>query len=202
MDEVISLKGIDETIANLFRSRKAVLRFKMAKSVRECYREDEDLKLIKKIPAESLIKKIWDTGDAPKKIKEKRKNFSSLKSSLNQSFKKLAEEGKNPEGIKIGRENTFVISDEKKNELIKELSATVKENESLQNMIAAFRQTLGEINPDIGSGDYQAALEELEKTKKMIQELSGRKEVGGLKESSPGIYGGGGEGGEQRTVRN
>ena len=169
MDAMITLKGIDEAIANLSVSKKGSLRFELLRYIREFYREDGDLERIKEIPAEGLIKKIWAVGDGPTQLKEKRKHLSNFKSSLNQSFKRLSKTGKNPEGIKIGRENTFIISDDRKNELIQRLAADVKENESLQELISAFRQVLSDVNPQIGSGDYEAALEELDKTKEMIK---------------------------------
>lgn len=176
MGPMISLKGIDEATRYLPRSKRGSLRFELLGAIRKHYNNDEDLERIKEIPIESLINEIWDVEDDSTDIKEKRRKFSNLKSSLNQSFKKLSEKDKNLEGIKIGRKNIFVISDDRKNELIEKLAVNMKENESLQDMIAAFRQVLSEVNPEIGSGDFQAALEELDKTKKMIKDLSGQSE--------------------------
>ncbi|MDY7032526.1 MAG: SUMF1/EgtB/PvdO family nonheme iron enzyme [Thermodesulfobacteriota bacterium] len=175
---MLTVKGIDEALENLPQSNRASLRHTLLMAIREVYQHDDDLTRIESIPSESLIMRVWNVKDDPKQIKAKRKNLSSLKSSLNQSFKKLSNEGKNPEGVKIGRENTFVISDDRKDKLIQRLGTNIQENESLHNMVKAFRQALSQVNPDIASGDYEAALEELDKTKEMLKMFSKHMSIG------------------------
>jgi len=60
-----------------------------------------------------FIRKLWHIN-SPKEIAQKRKNFNSLKSSVNSDFQRLYRSGKNPDGIIIGEENAFDISNEAK----------------------------------------------------------------------------------------
>ena len=83
----ISLEGIDQAIENLnYRSnsvkQKAIL------AIRAHYTSEESIKELHSIDTDILIKSIWDVGDNLKKIKTKRRNFSSIKSSINADLEK------------------------------------------------------------------------------------------------------------------
>ncbi len=122
----ISLKGIDEAISVFPRGKKKNLKYTLITAIRKYYRTDSDIEEIKKIPVDDLIKVLWDTGDDPAELKEKRKNFSNLKSTLNRDLRDMFNNGKNPEGIKVGRDNVFVMSDEMKEQLIKKFDLHIK----------------------------------------------------------------------------
>jgi len=67
----------------------------------------------KPIDTDAIIQEIWHVN-TPKEIAYKRKNFHSLKSSVNSDFQRLYRSGLNPDGIIIGDENIFDISNEAK----------------------------------------------------------------------------------------
>jgi formylglycine-generating enzyme required for sulfatase activity len=122
----ISLKGIDEAIESFPRIKRENLKYKLITTIRTYYQSDSDIKKIKSIPPDDLIKILWDTGDDPAKIKEKKKNFSNLKSTINRDLRDMFNNGKNPEGIKIGRNNVLVMSDEMKDQIIKKFDLGIK----------------------------------------------------------------------------
>jgi len=76
------------------------------------------------IDTDDLIRLVWDTDGGSEGAKNRRKNFSSIKSSINADLTKLHEDGRNPEGIIIGRNNTFDMSDKAKTELLENLSGS------------------------------------------------------------------------------
>jgi hypothetical protein len=73
MHPKISLKGIDETIENFPQIKRKSLKYKLITTIRRYYQYDSDIGKTKRIPPDDLIKILWDTGDDPAKINEKRK---------------------------------------------------------------------------------------------------------------------------------
>ncbi len=126
MQPKISLKGIDEAIETFPKTKRENLKYKLITTIRTYYQSDSDIEKIKSIPPDDLIKILWDTGDDPAKIKEKKKNFSNLKSTLNRDLRNMFNHGQNPEGVKIGRNNVFVMSDEMKDQIIKKFDLHIK----------------------------------------------------------------------------
>lgn len=116
-EDISDIKFIDalnDLIENL-PHRKGAKKDLLLKLIRSYYETDDDLFKITSIPLDDLVKKIYFPGEKaapaiPKQIKDKRKNFSSLKSSLNKNLRILAEEGRNYLGIIVGKSNAFNIS--------------------------------------------------------------------------------------------
>ncbi|MFH1076194.1 MAG: SUMF1/EgtB/PvdO family nonheme iron enzyme [Pseudomonadota bacterium] len=138
MHPKLSLKGVDEAISNV---KGKNLKKNLLTAIRAYYKNDSDLETIVKIPIEELIQSIWEVGDDPAEIKKKRKNLSSLKSSINHDLLDMFNAGQNPEGIKVGRDNTFVMSDEMKEHLISKFnlgagSIEVRDPKALEEVTA------------------------------------------------------------------
>ena len=193
MAAVISLKGIDQAIANLNYQNETTLKYRLVHAIRGFYLKDESsVQTLQEIDAELLIKALWDlwdTGDDPEIIRNKRKNLSSTKSSVNADLKRLYKDGKNPEGISIGRSNIFVMSNEAKDKLLTSLSldeaATLKK---IAESLSIIKEVLSspEALADVKSSDGPIKLEDLRGT---IQELaeklgSGGEEAGLLVQTS------------------
>ncbi|MBW2139339.1 MAG: hypothetical protein JRH06_17565, partial [Deltaproteobacteria bacterium] len=102
---MITLKGIDHAISNLRFRQKTSLKSRLVAAIREFYDGERTLESLRVISSNTLIKLLWNTGDDPAAIRAKRKNLSSLKSAINAELKILYKEGKNPEGIIIGKNN-------------------------------------------------------------------------------------------------
>ena len=86
----VSLEGIDQAIENL-KYRPDSVKQKAISAIRSFYYSEDAIKVLTDVDTDILIRKIWDTGDDPSKIKSKRRNFFSLKSSINTDLKKLSE---------------------------------------------------------------------------------------------------------------
>ena len=176
MAATISLKGIDEALANLSYKNPQALKTRLVQTIRQTYKDDKAPSSLDKIDAERIIKALWDTGDDPAAIKARRKNLSSTKSSVNSDLRKLFKKGKNPEGVIIGRDNVFVMSDEAKDKLISTFDAGSGEDpagalKQIAQSLHAIQKTLAK--PDLldgeGSSEATATLEDLRST---VQQLS------------------------------
>ena len=116
---VITFQGIEEAIHGLAYKHGSALKSRLVAVIRGFYGEQgEHLDSIKSVSSEDLIRMLWDVDADPEFLRSKKKNLSSLKSLVNADLKRLYQEGKNPEGIVIGPENLFTISDEAKDDLL------------------------------------------------------------------------------------
>lgn len=146
----ISLQGIDQTIADL-KYRPGSVKQKIIMAIRDFYPSDESIKELDFIDTDTLIKSIWDIGDNFSKIKSKRRNFSSLRSSINVDLKKLLKKEKNSRNIIIADSNVFDLTKEAKEDLLGSLS-----------------NKRGEDNGDRSSGHGDGEFEELEKVDGLV----------------------------------
>ncbi|MBU0728800.1 MAG: formylglycine-generating enzyme family protein [Proteobacteria bacterium] len=164
----ISSKGITEAIQGL-TLRPGTLKAKFIEAV-YAYYLNEDSYPTDPIPTEILIARIWEI-DSAEEIRAKRKNFSSTKSSLNKSLKELDKDGKNPEGITIGKDNLFTISDEKKDSLIKQIDVSSEATRSLLEMVSSFKKLFAEITEKQDNSAVKKLIKELENTQSVVQNL-------------------------------
>jgi formylglycine-generating enzyme required for sulfatase activity len=172
----ISLKGIDEAIASLKYRNANTLKSRLVHAVRCLYENEGPIESVEGINAEKLIKALWDTDAHPATIKAKRKNFSSIKSSINADLRKLYQEGKNPEGIIIGRNNVFALSDEAKDKLLATFKNAVRADGSVTlNQIAEVLDIINEVLSAPGAlsdADSSHGPRKLEALGRTIQGLS------------------------------
>jgi formylglycine-generating enzyme required for sulfatase activity len=112
MSILISQDRIQKTLDNLYYAEHSV-KHKLVNFVFKSYNGENTDKTPEPIDADAIIKEIWNvkTDD---EIEHKRKNFHSLKSSVNSDFQRLYRSGLNPDGLIIGDENIFDISNEAK----------------------------------------------------------------------------------------
>ena len=172
----ISLKGIDEAIASLKYRNANTLKSRLVRAVRCLYENEGPIESVEGINAEKLIKALWDIDAHPASIKAKRKNFSSIKSSINADLRKLYKEGKNPEGIIIGRNNVFTLSDEAKDNLLATFKNAVRADGSVTlNQIAQVLDIINEVLSAPGAlsdADSSHGPRKLEALGRTIQGLS------------------------------
>ena len=105
MSIISSLKDIDQAIAELNYRSETTLKYKLIHAIRNWYTSEGSLEALQAIDPEDLVKSIWETGDNPELVRNKKKNFSSIKSGVNTDLKKLYTRGKNPQGIIINHSN-------------------------------------------------------------------------------------------------
>jgi formylglycine-generating enzyme required for sulfatase activity len=202
---VVSLKGIDEALGNLSYKNPQALKSRLVHTIRGLYEDGNVPESLEKIDAERLVKALWDTGDDPAAIKAKRKNLSSTKSSVNSDLRKLFKEGKNPEGVIIGRDNLFVMSDEAKDKLISTFDAGPGEDpagslKQIAQSLNAIQEILSkpDVLDDQHSSEASATLEDLRNTVHQLSEKIAVGKKGGDEEGS--LLGGKSEDDLQDTV--
>jgi formylglycine-generating enzyme required for sulfatase activity len=121
---IVTLSGIDEAIKDLGYTNDKHIKTRFIKALRQYYSDENSIRTVTEINPDDLIRFIWDTGGSHEAIRHKRKNFSSIKSSINSDLTRLYNEGKNPEGVVIGKNNTFDMSDKAKNELLENFTSS------------------------------------------------------------------------------
>lgn len=140
----ITLSGIDQAISDLDYKNRSSLKCRMISLIRDRYSTEPEIGSTPPIAADELVKALWETGNDPQAIRAKRKNFHTVKSAIITDLKTLYREGKNPEGITIGPDNTFVMSDEAKDKFLKEFAYDVKNDGTLS--LGGLRNLLQELN--------------------------------------------------------
>ena len=176
MPIVIKLQDIDEAIENLRYKNETTLKSRLLRAVRQYYSDDDASGSLQTINAEELVSTIWETGDDRDLLKTKRKNFSSLKSSVNSDLKKLYVEGKNPQGIVIGAENIFTISNEAKDKALAGIMDVFKEKgidtrSKVSEILSALSDILSATSP---GPDAENTKEEIDRLKNILGDISGK----------------------------
>jgi len=145
----ITFEGIDQAIANL-NYRQTSVKYKTIFAIRAFYTSEESIKQLDSIDTDILIKSIWDVGDNLSRIKTKRRNFSSIKSSINADLEKLSKKEQNPENIIISDSNVFDMTQEAKNNLLSSFSDAAKTGDIDIDQAADLLKTVADF-----LGDYQ-----------------------------------------------
>ena len=172
MPNLISRQGIQE-LARQLPFKDDTLKARLFHAIAACYADESSMPALEAIPAEQLITQLWEV-DSPKEIQARRKNLSSLKSALNKSLKDLEKQGKNPEAMVVGRDNTFVVSEERKDSLIEKLGITAGDGQSMVDLFSSFKKIIADMAREQGGDDMQALLEQLDETRQLVQKISGR----------------------------
>ena len=171
MPSLFTLQGIDETLANL-ELKPGTLKAELARLIRSYFQDESALQRIDSIPTDELVVKLWKPA-SEEEFKAKRKNFSSLKSSLNKSLKDLDRTGRNTAGIIIGRENVFIVSEERKDDLLKQLGLSADSPHLLRDMFDAFKKLLNETVGQQQQTEARNLLSELEEIRTSLLRLTG-----------------------------
>jgi len=143
----ISLKGIDQAITNL-NYRKNSIKQRILLSIRAHYLSENSIADLESINTDNIVKSVWDTGNNPIKIRAKRRNFSSVKSSINTDLKRLSQNNRNPENITINPANIFDMSEDAKNDLLKSFSNAVKTGEVDLNQVSELLKVVTDFLSD------------------------------------------------------
>ena len=131
----ISLKGIEQAITDL-NYKKNSIKQRILLAIRAHYLSEDSIAELNAIHTDDIVKSVWNTGDNPVKIRAKRRNFSSLKSSINADLKKISTENKNPENITITPANIFDMNEDAKNDLLKSFSNAVNTDDVDLNQVS------------------------------------------------------------------
>ena len=176
MAALITLNGVDQAISDLNYRNTNTLKSKMIHLIRRYYSDALSVDRLRAINTDDLVKALWETGNQPEVIRNRRKNYNSIKSSLNSELKRLYEAGQNPEGILIGENNIFIMSDEAKDKALKAFNFEMKGDgaPSLSQMLNMLKMLSENLPDTINAEGKEIAndLEVVEKLKNLIQGLS------------------------------
>ncbi len=163
----ITLDGVDRAIASL-KYKESSIKNSVLRAIRERYSSDDAMSQIKSIDADELIKTIWNTGDDIEKIKSKRRNFYSIRSSISSDLAALSPETENPEKVTITSENIFDMTEEAKNTLLNSFSEVARNANLDLNQITDVLKSVTEMITKMeleakgsGGGKFTDTLEQI-----------------------------------------
>ena len=205
MASAITLEGIDQTISNLKYKNKNTLKSILIQHIRQYYTSENSVEVLNEIDHEELIKKMWDIDHSLETIKNKRKNLNSVRSSVNADLKKLYEKGENPEGIKIGSSNVFIMSEDAKDKILKKLGhdfqpdGTLKLDQIMDILKLANETVSGSMA--VEDTEKKDGLKKIDRLKDLIKGLSEKVGLGSpeLSTATPEAGGKAGKGYEDGT---
>ncbi len=182
MASVITLKGIEQAISNLNYTHKNTLKYRLVNTIMQFYENESSVQSLQGIDTEELIELLWDRSNDPTTIKNRLKNLRSIKSSISTDLRKLYEDGKNPEGIVIGRTNIFVMSDQAKANVLKAFKNNMEaQGTATLSQIADILNIVNEILSDpeaISDAKSTEGLGKLGQLKNLIKGLSEKVNLG------------------------
>lgn len=160
MPSLLTLPGIDQAIAAL-ALKPDTLKARLLEAIRRRLPDEESLGNLAAIDPEELAREIYQVSE-PAAIKAKRKSLSSLKSALNKSLRELNEE-QNPEAVIIGRDNVFMVSEERKDDLLRELAVGGGASPaSLRELFNSFKQLFAKVVKEQGVEEIRDIIEEID----------------------------------------
>ncbi len=153
MTPTITLAGIDAAMGSLNYANPNALKYRLLHAIRGQYQDDKDILQYQSIDRDALIPHIWDTGKDPQKIRARRKNLSSLRSSLNADLKKSFDAGRNPEGVTISENFTFTMSSEAKDKVLGTFADSLGGTgsmtiEQISDVLTSINEVLKKIHSD------------------------------------------------------
>jgi len=192
----ISLEGIDQAIASL-NYKGGSIKFKAVTALRSFYTSEESIKTLNSIDMDALIRSIWEVEDDPAQIKAKRRNFSSIKSSINADLENLSKKNPNLENIIITESNIFDLTEAAKSNLLNSFSDAVKtggidldQATHLLKAVSEFLEHMQMDNKDAGSEDIISQIKKiLNKITKDVLSEEDPEITPGLKKLKQGDFG-------------
>ena len=162
----ITLSGITEALENL-NYRPGSVKDKAIQAISAYYDSEESILNLSSIDADTIIRQIWDVGDDPAKLRSKRRNFSSLKSSINADLKKLSANGLNSEDITLTESNVFDMTADAKSSLLQSFSDAVKTDgfdlTKAADVLSAVAEFLDKIKPPDTDNESTDIIESIKK---------------------------------------
>ncbi|MGA9179284.1 MAG: hypothetical protein WBZ05_18755, partial [Desulfobacterales bacterium] len=200
MASAITVEGIDQAISNLDYKNKNTLKYRFVQHIRQYYPGENSDAFPNEVDHEALIKLLWDTDHSLEAIKNKRRNLNSVRSSVNADLKKLYGKGGNPEGIKIGSSNTFVMSEDAKDKILNKLGHNLQPDGTLglDQVMDILRLANETVSGSMAVEDTEkkGGLKKIDRLKDLIKGLSEKVGLGSPELSSGAPEDGDKKGGE------
>jgi formylglycine-generating enzyme required for sulfatase activity len=175
---IITINGIEESISNLQYRNKSALKYQLVHAIHDFYQDEKSTETLQAIDSDKLIQRLWQIGNDPIALKNKRKNLNSIKSTVNTDLRKLYQEGLNPEGIVIGPANVFIMSEEAKEAAFETFRSTMEKTGSIDlgkmlEVLSIINESLSNVEGIIEK-EGSSATEKMNELKSLIQGLAGK----------------------------
>ena len=170
----ITLGGISQAVDSL-RYRPGSVKYKAIKAIQSFYPSDTSIQEVQNIDTDTLIPMIWEVGDDPRKLRSKRRNFSSIKSAINADLGKLVKKDQNPENIIISETNVFDMTEEAKTNLLYSFTDAVKTGDIDLDKATSVLKAVTEFLETIELPESEEATQDIvDEIKKVLSKMGGR----------------------------
>ncbi|MDZ7642214.1 MAG: SUMF1/EgtB/PvdO family nonheme iron enzyme [Desulfurivibrio sp.] len=176
MSALITLEGIDRAL-NALDLKPDTFKYRLAYTIREHLAAADSPAEAAALETPELASQVYQVT-TPAAIKAKRKNLSSLKSALNKNLRELATED-NPEGLVLGKDNLFIVSEERKDSLLRDFEASGASVDQLRDIFTNFKQALAQVIQERGAAEVADILEELNEIAPSRESTDGQPEGAG-----------------------
>ncbi|MCF8062872.1 MAG: SUMF1/EgtB/PvdO family nonheme iron enzyme [Deltaproteobacteria bacterium] len=185
----VSLEGVDQAIESLgYRSLRSP-KSRLVEAIREYYRRAGTAEAVTAVCTDDLMRLLWDVPEGVPVPSSRRRNLSSLRSSVNADLLARYHSGENPEGVIISPENGFVICDEAKDRALQALQDMaggggdqgLKRIGELLRHIGGLLDESAATGPSVPSADPQA----LDDLREAVQGLAARLGVAAVESEIP-----------------
>ncbi|MGD8542883.1 MAG: SUMF1/EgtB/PvdO family nonheme iron enzyme [Desulfobacteraceae bacterium] len=195
MSAALTLEGIDQAISNLDCRNGRSAKARLLRAIRACYDSPASIEQIQGIAPDDLISKIWGKPGSAAELHSRRKNLASVRSSVNADFKKLFDAGRNPEGINIGSNFVFALSDDAKDRLLSSLSHALQPGQRVSLVrIAELLAAAGQYLQEMDDRESEKSTSGFEELNSAISRLAGLAGPGGFLPTAAGAAFTGSEG--------
>ena len=168
---MLTLEGIDQAIENLGLRKDGSPKARLISAIRALYDEAGAVEEIQGANPDDLIRAVWRMDGDPEILRKKRKNLHTLRSAINSDLMRLYKEGKNPEGIIIGPQYVFTMSEEAKDNILDKFATQIRENGGAS--LSQISEVLGFINKLLSDSPLlDGAQDEIDALKGMIRKIS------------------------------
>ncbi len=187
---MLTIEGIETAIANLGLTKETSPKYRLLQAIRRLYESQDSIEQLPPPDPDELIKEVWQLDGDKEALKKKRRNLNTLRSALNSDFMRLYRNGKNPEGVMIGPQFLFVMSEEAKDNILDQIGNQISSGGKLS--LSQITEVLGLINQFLSDNGLQGSgQEEVENLKKVVEGLSKGVGIGtGGGEAGTGAVGG------------
>jgi formylglycine-generating enzyme required for sulfatase activity len=176
----ISVRGIEQAIAGLNYRNPSAVKSRLLNVIKQYYDGVESPETMRAIATDDLVQKIWELESGPSAIQSKRKNLSSIKSTINADLDRAWREGRNPEGIMIGSDNTFTMSTAAKDRMLASFSGALSADGTFKmDEVNAALKLISEFLSSRKDTEITGELEKLRGIVKKVTEEAGEDDLSG-----------------------
>jgi formylglycine-generating enzyme required for sulfatase activity len=170
----LTIDGIDHAISNLGYKSARSPKAQLIRAIRACYDSPDSIEKLHGIAPEALIVKLWGKPGSPAELRSRRKNLASVRSSVNADFKNLFDDGRNPEGISIGSNFVFAMSDDAKDRLCSSLAHALQPGQKVSlTQMAELLAVAGQYLQKRDVQESEKSANGFEELKTVISRLAG-----------------------------